>query len=142
MKFFQNEKGVTLLEVLLSITILSIIFLSIMTFFPQMGFTNKQNEDKSQGISTAKQILVKWENDANVKEFLANPAGTVIPEYKSDEGNYHIFKTTEGAFSVTIKIKKNPPDPSSTKLKAHLIIVQLLNNKGNVVSVTYGYVVR
>ena len=46
MKLVENEKGLTLIEVLASIVILSIILVSIMNFFPQMGLMNKTNARK------------------------------------------------------------------------------------------------
>lgn len=147
MKLVKSEKGLTLLEVLISIVILSIIFISFMGFFPQMGMMNQQNSDKEQAINTAKQLLISWENNSQVKTFL-NPetqSTAVLPQTPqtgsgSDSG-YYIFNTTAGSLSAKVKIKMSP-DPSSTLLKGHLIIIQLFNTKGNLVTETYGYIIR
>ncbi|CAH2716273.1 hypothetical protein BACCIP111895_03457 [Neobacillus rhizosphaerae] len=80
MKFCQNEKGVTLLEVLISIVILSIIFLSVMRFFPQMGFMNNQNAEKTQAINTAKEILIDWQNSPHAKAFLVDPTNESLDD--------------------------------------------------------------
>ncbi|MFJ5715542.1 prepilin-type N-terminal cleavage/methylation domain-containing protein [Neobacillus sp. NPDC093127] len=144
MKFVQNEKGVTLLELLISIVILSIIFLSVMRFFPQMGFMNKQNEDKTQAINTAKEILIDWQNSPDVKSFLVDPTNETLedlPTNKKTEGGFYYFYTVNGSFNVTIKIKITPSKESNVS-KAHLIQIQLFNKRGNVVSETYGYVIR
>ncbi|MDQ6599832.1 PulJ/GspJ family protein [Bacillus salipaludis] len=139
MNLIRNEKGLTLIEILVSITILSIIFLSIMRFFPQMGLMNKQNQDKTQAISTAKQVLVQWKNDSRVKNFFVTPTKSVISEYDRLDGDYYIFKPNGGL--VNIKIKKTPSN-SSRFTNSNLIIVQILNNNGKVVSETFGYINR
>jgi prepilin-type N-terminal cleavage/methylation domain-containing protein len=144
MKFCQNEKGVTLLEVLISIVILSIIFLSVMRFFPQMGFMNKQNAEKTQAINTAKEILIDWQNSPHAKAFLVDPTNESLddlPINKKTEGGYYYFYTAEGNFDVTIKIKITPSKEAKFS-KAHLIQIQLFNKRKNVVSETYGYILR
>jgi prepilin-type N-terminal cleavage/methylation domain-containing protein len=152
MEILKNEKGVTLLEVLISMAILSIILISFMNFFPQMGFINKQNEDKVQAINLAKDILIKWQDSHDVSGFLVNSTETTgfistDPDLDFDaakfknEGGYYYFETTKDIYNVKVRIK-NTPDKSSSKTHVHSILVQLLNNKGNVVSETYGYVKR
>jgi prepilin-type N-terminal cleavage/methylation domain-containing protein len=134
----HNEKGVTLLEVLLSITILSIILLSITNFFPQMGMMNKHNEEKSQGMNFAKQVLVDWKTSQRVIDFIKAPAPANRPEeYKSEDESYYYFSTIKNDFDVHIKIKKES-DLHSTPSKAHLIQIQLQENS-DTVSETYGY---
>lgn len=92
----HNEKGITLLEVLVSITILSVILLSITNFFPQMGMMNEHNGAKSQGVNEAKEILVKWKASREVRKFLIDPAPINRPvEYKSEDNTYFYFNTSE-----------------------------------------------
>lgn len=55
--FMNNQKGVTLLEVLLSITILSIVILSFLSFFNLAYDYTKRNEDKTVGINVARNVL-------------------------------------------------------------------------------------
>jgi prepilin-type N-terminal cleavage/methylation domain-containing protein len=141
MKLIKNENGLSLIEVLISIVILSIIFISFMGFFPQMGMMNKQNGDKAQAVNTAKQLLINWENNSDVKAYLANPTTTVLPQYPQPDSGYYIFNTTEGNFNVKVKIKITP-SKTSKLLNAHLTIVQLFNGKGNLVTETYGYIIR
>jgi prepilin-type N-terminal cleavage/methylation domain-containing protein len=146
----QNEKGVTLIEVLASIVILSIILMSVMKFFPQMGFMNKQNEDKTQAINIAKEILINWQESSEVKWFLVKKdqvTGFISVdakvEYKNfnSDADYYYFETSKDIYNVHIKIKKSP-STSSRLSSVHSIVIQLLNKKGNVVSETYGYVKR
>lgn len=135
----NSEKGLTLIEILVSIVILSIIFLSITSFFPQMGLLNKANEDKTITINKAKDILNQWQNRQDVTNFLRNPTTITLPEYDHTDSNYYYFKTKQGDYDVNIKIKINS-DLKSAPLKTHLIDLQL--KKGNVAAETYGYIVE
>ncbi|MEO2074633.1 MAG: prepilin-type N-terminal cleavage/methylation domain-containing protein [Bacillus sp. (in: firmicutes)] len=142
MKLLKEEKGVTLLEVLLSIVILSMILLTTMSFFPQMGFLNNQNNLKTQGINTAKDVLLKWQNDSRLDVFFANPDAGVIPDYKPIPGaDYYNFESVEGKYLVNIQIKKTPSRESKI-YNAHQIDIILfkLNKTGSAISKTYGFV--
>jgi prepilin-type N-terminal cleavage/methylation domain-containing protein len=142
MNFFKSEKGVTLVEVLVSITLLSIILITLMNIFPQMGMMNNHTKLKAQGINTAKEVLLKWQNDNDrLKLFFATPDVSVIPEYKPINGNSYNFEYVNGDFLVNVKIKKNSSKESDL-YNAHLISVKLYNIKktDTVVSETYGYV--
>ena len=56
-KYLRNQTGLTLLEVLLSITILGIVLISFLSFFNQAySYTNK-NENKTIGINVARNVL-------------------------------------------------------------------------------------
>lgn len=56
-KVMRNDKGLTLIEVLLSITILGIIATSFLSFFTQSYSYTKMNEDKTVGINVARNVL-------------------------------------------------------------------------------------
>lgn len=60
-KFFDNDRGFTLLEVLLSVTILSIVIISFLAFFNQAYSYTKQNEDKTVFINVARNVLYYME---------------------------------------------------------------------------------
>jgi hypothetical protein len=142
MEILKGEKGVTLVEVLTSITLLSIVLITLMNIFPQMGMMNNHNKMKTQGINTAKEVLLKWQNDNDrLKLFFATPDVSVIPEYKPITGNAYNFEYVNGDFLVNVKINKNFSKESDI-YNAHLIFVKLYNiNKPDiVVSETYGYV--
>lgn len=142
MNNIKSEKGITLVEVLVSITLLSIVLITLMNIFPQMGMMNNHNKMKAQGINTAKEVLLKWQNDNDrIKNFFATPDVSVIAEYKPIAGNAYNFEYVNGDFLVNVKINKNFSKESDI-YNAHLIVVKLFNkNKTDtVVSETYGYV--
>jgi prepilin-type N-terminal cleavage/methylation domain-containing protein len=138
MNNLKSEKGVTLVEVLVSITLLSIVLITIMNIFPQMGMMNKHNEDKSQAINAVKELLVEWQNAQDIKDFLVNQSVTPIPRGGLLVGNDYVFTDSIRNYDVTIKIKKTS-DLSTFPSKAHVIHIILKN--GNVVSETQGYVI-
>jgi type II secretory pathway pseudopilin PulG len=157
MKQVKNEKGITLVEVLAAVVILSIIIGSIMNFFPQIETVNNINGEKSQAINTAKQVLNKWQNDDRVKDFIKYGSGDLLmlgtkqPDVSISDGTsitpfYH-FQTTQEGFIADIFIKKsfdlgntsNSNDPDYTK--AYLIKVQVSNTKGKLITETYGYII-
>ncbi|MBT2735786.1 prepilin-type N-terminal cleavage/methylation domain-containing protein [Bacillus sp. ISL-7] len=151
MKFIQNDKGVTLIEVLVSIVLLSIIFLSFMSFFPQMGLMNNQNQDKAKAINIAKEVLVNWQESSDVKWFLVK-TDQVIGFTSTDpkvahtrfsyDPTYYYFETTKDNYDVNIKINRFP-ETSSRLSSINSIVVQLLDKKNrHVVSETFGYVKR
>jgi prepilin-type N-terminal cleavage/methylation domain-containing protein len=135
----RDEKGLTLIEVLISIVILTLIFLSIMNFFPQMSFINKENEDKSKAVNYANELLIEWKTSVNVKDCVKNNNCTSLPSYYNTDLNYYYYKTTKGGFDATIKIKKST-DLVSTPVSTRLIDIQLFNKRKNMVAETFGYI--
>ncbi|MEH7523899.1 prepilin-type N-terminal cleavage/methylation domain-containing protein, partial [Bacillus sp. JJ1503] len=73
----MNQKGFTLLELLLSILILTIIFISFMTFFSQSAFFIKKNEEKFSAANTAQMVLnilqEREKEKKDKKEFIIFP---------------------------------------------------------------------
>lgn len=76
---FYIERGFTLIEVLLSVTILGIIFLSILALFNNTYDYSERNESKTVGINVARNVLNYIENqDFNTikNTYFLNSAGT------------------------------------------------------------------
>ncbi|MED4203173.1 prepilin-type N-terminal cleavage/methylation domain-containing protein [Neobacillus mesonae] len=145
MRISKNENGLTLIEVLVSIVILSMILLTTMSFFPQMGKINNLNTTKTQAINTAKDILLQWQkktDDNTMDSFFANPDAGIIPEYNPINGkDYYNFESVDGNFFINIQIKKAPSKESNI-YNAHQInvFVYTLNKRDVAISKTYGYI--
>lgn len=60
-KFLRTSRGFTLIEVLLSLTILGIVLTSTMSFFSQAYTYTKMNENKTVGINVARNVLYYME---------------------------------------------------------------------------------
>ncbi|KAB2338726.1 prepilin-type N-terminal cleavage/methylation domain-containing protein [Cytobacillus depressus] len=154
----QNQKGLTLIEVLLSIVILSIILGTFIKFFPQMGLINKQNETKQQAVNLAKKELMYWKNvietsnDFNVfrKNNNLTQSFSFINKTKGDTVTINIDTITiktlstnasDSKFGVQVKINKKS-DLTTEPIKAYPIHIKLLKegNEANPYSETYGYI--
>ncbi|TCJ03103.1 type IV pilus modification PilV family protein [Cytobacillus praedii] len=137
----RNQKGMTLIEILLSIVILSIILVTAMKFFPQMGMMNNQNETKQQAVNDVKELLIDWQKKGdNLKTFLADPSSGAISGYDHNDANYYYFKNKKGKLNAEIKIKKTP-DLNTNPSKAYLVHIKLKNDRETTISETYGYII-
>ncbi len=61
LKLVHNAKGLTLVEILVSITILGIIMTTFLSFFNHAYSYTKKNENKTVGINVARNILYYFE---------------------------------------------------------------------------------
>ncbi|MCG1022199.1 prepilin-type N-terminal cleavage/methylation domain-containing protein [Sutcliffiella horikoshii] len=68
----RNDKGFTLLEVIVSIVILSIIILSFLTFFSQALFFSVKEERNLVGVNIAERILFNLEEYSKIDSSLLN----------------------------------------------------------------------
>lgn len=143
---FQEEKGFTLIEILLSIVILTIILVSIMNFFPQMGLFNRHNLEKTEAINLAKIELDEWQKK-DYTDFFVNPSKELIPEYDhfEDKGKdrYYIFlkKSPNGDYDIEIRLKEKP-DLDTSKRKMHELHVRIFDKRNTLISETYGYYLK
>jgi prepilin-type N-terminal cleavage/methylation domain-containing protein len=76
----SNQKGLTLIEVLLAITILSIILASVVPFLIQSVKNNKMVETSHQSIYFAKEKLTTVQSSNGIQSFLSNIQNQVDPQ--------------------------------------------------------------
>lgn len=83
-KFLRNNRGFTLIEVLLSLTILGIVLTGTMSFFSQAYSYTNMNKDKTVGINVARNVLYYIEqlDYKKTNDFLE--ANGQITEYTND----------------------------------------------------------
>ncbi|QPC47064.1 type IV pilus modification PilV family protein [Mangrovibacillus cuniculi] len=60
----QSDKGLTLIEVLVSVTILAIVLLTFLQYFIQANTFTNQNLKKTVGVNVARNALMYIENDS------------------------------------------------------------------------------
>ncbi|WP_033542316.1 PulJ/GspJ family protein [Planococcus sp. CAU13] len=80
----SNEKGLTLVEVLAAIVILGILFVGIMTIFPQMTLFNEKTEAKLDTMNLARlEMAAITDQEKWHKLILAAPTDplTNVPDY-------------------------------------------------------------
>jgi len=61
-RFIQNDKGISLIEILISIVLLSILITSFLTFFPQVSSFNQKTDERLTSVTLAKSWLVQAQN--------------------------------------------------------------------------------
>lgn len=141
-EILQKESGLTLLEVLLSILILTVILVSMMNFFPQMGKMNTQNKEKLETVNLTKKVLNKWQENDDIKLFLQNPNAISIPEFKGEtnDNNQFLFETTIKNYKIQVLVNKDS-DLNSGPAKPHAMRIVFFDDKDSKVTETYGYIV-
>lgn len=140
-----NQEGISLLEVLISISILTLIFVTILNIFPQMGFLNQKNESKLQGMNTAKQVLIQWQEDSEVVNYLRNPEIYPKPTKLVEKESYFINETSRNQENIIVEIARasdlNLSAAQEGPTKIHQIHVQIKNNKNTLIGESFGYLV-
>lgn len=81
-RFIQNDKGISLIEILVSIVLLSILITSFLTFFPQVSSFNQKTDERLTSVTLAKSWLVQAQNSESTlyKQLInltENPAASV-----------------------------------------------------------------
>lgn len=125
-----HEKGVTLIEVLLSITLLSIVIITFLSFFSNAFRFNTINDDSIQAMNIAReqQALIKKLSWSEITtEF------TITPEYP----DYYIKKVNDDEYVIEIFIKKKK-EAGDFYRELHQVHVQV-TKEGKLLSETYTY---
>lgn len=128
----KGQEGLTLVEVLASVVLLTIVLTSIMFLFVQMESMNKMNEGKQQATSISKDILIEWKNK-DYGSFFKHPN-----DFDRIEKDYYVFTTEKNDFPVEIWLKKQP-ELVNEKEQAHVLIVKVFNERKRPLSELYGY---
>lgn len=138
----KNETGLTLLEVLLSILILTILLISIMNIFPQIGKVNIQNKEKLETINLAKKELKKWQEDDDLKLFLRDPHAVNIPAYKgkTKDGHFYLFETTVNDYLVQLYVRTESHLDSKPS-KVFAATIEFYDDTETKVTESFGYIV-
>lgn len=137
----KNEKGFTLVEILASLTILGIVFISFMTIFPQMSNLNSKTEAKLETINIARKELPVWKEDplplnrnndlVIIKEDSVTKPGYIIYEYSyKNEPSF--------TYRVTCKRESDLPTTQKGEVKLYRIHITVLKGEREI-SETFGY---
>ncbi|EKN65869.1 hypothetical protein BABA_18282 [Neobacillus bataviensis LMG 21833] len=144
---FQSQKGLTLVEILVSIVLLGIILTSFMGFFTQSALFTKKNENKLGTMQTAQKYISLIEEVS--KEELSNYSLTkdltkkVILDSK-DKIDALILPDEPIKSSYNIQAEFTTKDTDST-IPDNLIKIKLIikdPNDVNNMSITYTYISR
>lgn len=138
-KSIKNQQGLTLIEVLASIVLLSIVIVSFLSLFPQITNFNKSTEENLQAAATAKEVRVL------VKEKFTNfdsPSSLNVLESETIEISDTTieYKGTYNNFPIGVVIWKNKKDVSGDFEDLYQMKVSVFNENSNEISYTYGYI--
>lgn len=140
----NKENGFSLVEILASLTILGIVFISFMTIFPQMNNFNNRTEAKLETMNVAKQELAKLKStrypiDINKKI----KSSTIKAPYEtfllSDE-EYRIEMFCYDENKQNCSGKKNDDNSENKDRKTQLYKIYIeVTKQGKISSETFGY---
>lgn len=155
--YLANHKGITLIELLLSITLFTVVILTFMSFFTNAFRYNSISSDNIQAMNIAREYQARIkEADSGIYELLGtppnpstaitnlhlitpvNPDGTpYIPE---DESHTHyILNIPDPNYTVTVTINKTPEAITGSYNSLNLVYVAVKDKKGKLLSETYTY---
>jgi prepilin-type N-terminal cleavage/methylation domain-containing protein len=154
----HTQKGLTLIEVLAAMVILGIVFIGIMTVFPQMSLFNEKTETKLDTMNLAREEMAKLtsityeESDIpdlseKFKEILntkedgtaintPNPYTLTIDNTNIEYIIYSVVNSIDG-LPYTIHVYRNK-DLNGT-ISLYKVILQIKTTSTSPNSETYGY---
>jgi prepilin-type N-terminal cleavage/methylation domain-containing protein len=98
-KFIRNcEKGVTLLELLISLSILSIVLLTFMNFFYQASTFNVANQNKTVALNVARNSLIYMEKQNFIE--MRDTFAPVIDVPSKEKAYYFYLKMCEKGYTM------------------------------------------
>lgn len=108
----SNEKGLTLVEVLAALVILGILFVGIMTIFPQMTLFNEKTEAKLDTMNLARQEMAKISDGTLwVREYDSSLGET--PDYLQVVGPVTGTDINMKTVMTSLSYDKNTTDPGT-----------------------------
>ncbi|MER2060024.1 MAG: prepilin-type N-terminal cleavage/methylation domain-containing protein [Niallia sp.] len=104
--FIQNDKGISLIEILVSIVLLGILITSFLTFFPQVSSFNQKTDERLTSVTIAKSWLVQAQNSESTlyKQLInltENPTATI------NTGNLPLTNIKRNSDSIELIFKEN-----------------------------------
>lgn len=105
MKYIKNNKGVTLIEIILTITIFSLYFVSLFAFISYFITLSKDSDEKMEANNLAIDIIEKERLSDNKEDF-----SIMVDEFKVEVNIKEIPKDVinlNNLYQIVVKIKKD-----------------------------------
>lgn len=137
--FMKNEQGLSLVEVIASILILSIVIIAFVTIFPQMKSSNENTANNLNAANIAKEFLIVFKSksyDELRTEIKVNNFDYKITNENplTLEGKYKYIEGEKVNVRVTVQ--------SSTALSnitLREMLIEILNENNIVIAEIHGY---
>lgn len=101
-KYIHNNNGLTLIEILAALVLLSIVLISFFSFFTQSAKFTKYNNDKLSAVQVAESVVAQIRPDNHPQ---------TLTEFHLRPGNLEIYRNEETyrSFIVDIEVSEGPP---------------------------------
>lgn len=136
-----SEKGFSLIEVLISLTILSVSVIGISQFFNQANQISAGNNNKLVATNLARMTLERLQNDYKAYEISAAPKTYEINQCTTANCR-NLYETTinNNIYKTKITIKPQQGEETSIKLFPVKVTIQYTSNQKVQVTSVEGYV--
>jgi len=140
----NDQKGLTLVEILASIVLLTVIIGFFIVNFPNISNINNKIGENLNAANTGKELLVMMKESGYQSTIagtlpVSNPKITYWKqniEVNKSEADSMIVKGTYNNFNVNIIVTINPEINTQT---LHRIQIQILNSNNSTITTIYGY---
>lgn len=110
-KLKKDETGVTLVELLAGIAILSIVVTAFLAFFIQAANTNKQTNEMNEATFLAQEVMEEityYSNQNTYADIAEQSMLTSIEQLESDSGysmDFEFIETENSLYKVIVTVK-------------------------------------
>lgn len=124
-RLIQNERGISLVEILAAVVILGIVLISVMTFFTQSAKFTANNHDTLTAVQVGEEVVAKVRGVKSLtdltkptEDFTGNAtkitSGTMHPSYTiTIEKTQGVVKSKLQKVRIVVLAKENASKPES-----------------------------
>lgn len=150
---FSHQKGLSLVEVLAALVLLGIVFIGIMTVFPQMTLFNERTDAKLDTMNLARfemqhlqESPIKLDDDLTIEAIYTDPIYQGLTISVDSTHKKIVFTSNGYIYDILINIERenvsnNEISASLDSTSLHLITMSILKDNQKR-SETYGYIVQ
>lgn len=149
---FHNNKGLTLVEIIATVALIGIVFVGVMSVFPQMSLFNEKTFTKLDTMNLARQEISEMKalsftgTPVEIRQqLITDPVMAYLPNPAFNETNasgetIHYFEKTKGTYRYELRFYETPKFSGEAALgklyQVHLTVKtdQAFNSE------TFGYI--
>lgn len=136
MNVWENDKGFTLIEILVSITILSVVLVVFASFFTQSALFTKKNEKEIVALNLARLALEELRQ--NPQSFSNNEM--VFEQFNMEGKPFVSAVKGDGTFQQYDQYRLRLIVTPVSDMNTYQVKVQILTNDGVTLTETYGLI--
>lgn len=145
----KNENGLTLVEILASMVLLSIIFIGFMTIFSQMTLFNDKTYTKLETMNLARQEMAElkamdFTKTLVLSELASAPANYIkqssAPQKDAINNTFYLFTKEKNDYTYELRFYEVPKLSGGPRVGELHQIHLIVRTGAKVNSETYGYI--